>query len=79
MIVVRSWRITEAEPHGLMMWFDLTREVPLLGLHSPPSSEELEAVLEFDSPDGTLGRERVVPRKGPEDKTSASKDTDLPF
>ncbi len=28
--VLRSWRFTEAEPHGLMMWFDPATEDPSL-------------------------------------------------
>ena len=38
-IPVRSWRIMEAEPHGLMMWFDPRTECPELRHVIPPDSD----------------------------------------
>ncbi len=32
MKIVSEWRIQEGDPSGLTMWFDPSREVPLLGI-----------------------------------------------
>ena len=56
-----SWRITAAEPTGMMMWFDPSCEQPLVGsLHSAACAVEATPV----SPDGTLGLEWGEPGEG---------------
>ena len=34
-IPIRNWRVVEAEPHGLQLWFDPLRERPSLHLLEP--------------------------------------------
>ena len=42
-IVVRAWRVVEAQPSGCMLWFDPAREVPKLYRLLPPDGEEVHA------------------------------------
>ncbi len=77
---VCSWRITAAEPSGMMMWFDPHIEVPLLGYPSPDSAVNREGRFESDHLKGTGGGEKGNPTLGGETKTSGDfKDEDLPF
>ena len=75
-IPVRSWRVTEAEPHGLMMWFDPAREIPMLR-STPPISDPGDQLLLEQGGDGTLEEEGVVPCEGSDPLTEAH--DDLPF
>ena len=70
-IVVRSWRITGAEPHGAMMWFDPEREAPQLRIITHPNSEE--TLMGFEGAgEGTILRMGGVPRKGSEAREERS-------
>ncbi len=44
MKIVSAWRIQEGDPPGLTMWFDPSKEVPLLGILPPEQREEGEVV-----------------------------------
>jgi len=78
-IVVRSWRITGAEPSGAMMWFDPDREVPCLR-SLPPISEDADGFYEGGALGGTLREERCVPLEGSEASTvTEDSNGDLPF
>jgi len=77
-ITVCSWRITAADPSGMMMWFDPTCEVPLLG-HSPPNSEDVDGFYEGGALGGTLREEGCVPCEGADSDTINREDTELPF
>ncbi len=78
-IVVRSWRITDAEPSGCHMWFDPYREIPMIGCIPPPSSEDSEPYREGRWEGGTLDGGGVVPREGGDTNKSDSGDPELPF
>ncbi len=78
-IVVRAWRIQDAEPHGCTMWFDPNREIPMIRLLGPPVSEESLPYLEGRWEGGTLEGGRVVPREGGDTNGSADRDPELPF
>ncbi len=41
---IRNWRITEAEPSGLHLWFDEEREGVLLYELTPPVGERISEV-----------------------------------
>jgi len=78
-LVIRSWRIQEAEPHGLTMWFDPRCEEPALRSAPPPISEEsLKFEVELEDV-GTKSEEEGVPLEGGDTRTSAQKDSELPF
>ena len=34
-MIVRAWRVARAEPYGLVMWFDPTREIPMIRETTP--------------------------------------------
>ncbi len=79
-ITVSSWRITQAQPTGMMMWFDPEREVPLLRTASVLEREEL-GYYEGGALDGTVSRTEGSAEVGgdaPEDP-SVDEDDDLPF
>ena len=78
-IPVRSWRITEALPSGMSMWFDPAREVP--GLRSlPPDQRRTEPYYEGGALDGTSMEGGGVPPEGGDTKTSDRGDhRGLPF
>jgi len=60
-----AWRIQSAEPSGLTMWFDPTREQPLLGVQ-PPAQRERGSGLETQC--GTLDLLEGVPLEGGADR-----------
>ncbi len=72
-IVVRSWRITGADPSGAMMWFDPTRETPMLVATPYPSAREPDPFYEGGALMELSTEERVATREGGAAKTS---DTD---
>ena len=69
-IVVRQWRVTEADPSGCVVWFDPTREVCYLYELDPPAELGVVAYREGDDQYGLLEENQV--------KTGSS-DDDLPF
>ena len=50
-ILLRSWRIMEAEPYGLMMWFDPLRERPELYTLEPGQDSGVDEFREGNEPD----------------------------
>jgi len=51
-IVVRNWRVVEASPSGLFVWFDPSREsVEVYELMEPLKNEGVADALERDDPD----------------------------
>ena len=87
-LVVRSWRITAADPSGSTMWFDPTREVPCL--RSLPSDSdgvdrayELAQIAleqgELDLARGTPKEEGGVPCEGDAASKGSKELDDLPF
>ncbi len=65
---VLSWRMTRADPSGMMMWFDPTREEPALwSFLSPDGEVEPDREVETELDEG----ERVEPLEGGDTKTSA--------
>ena len=76
-----AWRICKADPSGLLMWFDPTREEPLLR-SLPHDSEEPDGWYEG----GALhtlelfGEREVEPHSGADAETSQTDlEDDLPF
>ena len=47
-IILRSWRVTHAEPSGLFVWFDPTREAVELYELEPPKDEGVAKANEGD-------------------------------
>ncbi len=45
--MVRDWRIQTGDPEGLTMWFDLSFEVPLLGILPPEQRDDDAGSAEF--------------------------------
>ena len=75
---VSSWRITTADPSGMMMWFDPTTETPLLG-HLPSDSELSDGYYEGGAlQDGTMEEEGGVPCEGDAAKETERESYDLP-
>ena len=68
--MVCSWRITNADPSGMMMWFDPTCEEPLLR-SLPTEQRSMESEDGSESAAGTLGEVGGVPCEG-----SAAEETD---
>jgi len=66
-IVVRAWRVTGAEPHGMMMWFDPASEVPSLRSR-PHDCEDGSELPLFES--GTPEVVEGVPCEGRETNRS---------
>ena len=62
--IVSNWRIQDADPEGLTMWFDPAYEVPLLGV-LPPEQRRDDEVIAYRQVELELseGRE-VVPLEG---------------
>ena len=79
LVQVRSWRILGAEPSGALMWFDPSREIPMIRSALPPGGEDVDGFYEGGALEGTLDQEEGVPRKGGETKTSEDGCDDLPF
>jgi len=69
-LVLRSWRTMEAEPHGLMVWFDPTREQLKLFELEP---SEIDGVGECCEEDDQYG---LTPSN---DLPGAPPGEDLPF
>jgi len=65
-----SWRVTEAQPHGMMMWFDPFTEEPGVRLHLHTDSEDGSPVLGSSEEDGTSRGVEGVPLEGSEARTS---------
>jgi len=57
LLVVRTWRIVQAEPTGCFMWFDPSRETPMV--RSTPPDGDLEV-----RPTPSLGPEKEPSSKG---------------
>ncbi len=73
-----SWRITKAEPHGFMMWFDSDEE-PAVRRITLPDSEDLDGFYEGGALDGTSEEEEGVPCEGSAPADHISSDSELPF
>ncbi len=53
---IRAWRVVEAQPHGLMVWFDPRTEfVRLFELKEPPIESGVGDLCEGDDLDGPTG------------------------
>ena len=65
-IPIRQWRVCEASPSGLQLWFDPRVEFPRLYVLGDPLPEErVPAVRESDATDGPFGQIQViVPTEG---------------
>ena len=76
---VASWRVQEAEPSGCTMWFDPTREVPMLR-DLPPDQREPHQDSEPFGLTMELSEEREVETpEGGAAKMSETDGCDLPF
>ena len=75
-LVVRSWRITKANPRGFMMWFDPDVEIPCLR-SLPPDSDGYDPFYEGGALLGTFEEEGGVPCEGSD--SEETDDDDLPF
>jgi len=51
-IVLRSWRVQDAEPSGFFVWFDAARESVELYELEPPEESGVVALLEGDDQRG---------------------------
>jgi len=69
-IVLRSWRVQEAEPSGFFVWFDASRESIELYERDPPKDEGVADACEGDDQRG-LWDSSIVVNDPPEE--------DLPF
>ncbi len=65
-----SWRVTEAEPSGMMMWFDPAREEPGVRVALPPDGEDLDSFYEGGALEGTSEGAEGVPCEGSAAKMS---------
>ena len=74
--IVSCWRVQKADPRGYTMWFDPSREVPLLGLLPPDSGEELSLSLEAGTQMELSWEKEGVTREGSEAKGTAGR-TDI--
>ncbi len=53
-LVLRSWRVMEADPSGFLVWFDPTREGVVLYELEPGETAGVGAFREGDEPSDTL-------------------------
>jgi len=58
-LVLRKWRVQDAEPSGLFVWFDPTRESVELYELEPQLEAGVGEDLEGDDSDGQSGRDQV--------------------
>ena len=58
-IELRSWRVAEASPSGLFVWFDPARESVELYELDPQRPLGVADALERDEPNGPSGRDQV--------------------
>ncbi len=61
---VRSWRIQDGDPEGLLMWFDPSFEVPMLGVLPPEQREDDAGCAEFQMRMELSSEREVVPCEG---------------
>jgi len=74
-----SWRITAADPRGMMMWFDPLTEEPAVRSTLPPYSEEGLPHVEGRDEGGTYTEGRGVPCEGSAAEPTDRDQSDLPF
>ena len=72
-IVLRSWRVSKADPSGCTVWFDPSREQLQLYALDPPKDEGVADALEGDD---QLGLGLPIPSNEP---PGSSDPGDLPF
>ncbi len=76
---VLAWRIQEAQPHGLTMWFDPSCEVPILGITPSDSEVTQDLSLDAEAAAGTMLEEAGGTLEGRETKTSDYRQLSLPL
>jgi len=59
-IVVRAWRISRAEPSGMVMWFDPELEVPSLSVKRLTDGDESVRLDRIGSMSGTEDDAQLV-------------------
>ena len=80
LLVVRSWRISRAEPSGMMMWFDPSIEAPMLRSLTPEQRRSPEGLEPLSPLGGTIPEEGVVPCEGSDPSVAKTDlEDELPF